>query len=89
MTLTKEQKEQLVLELRKLKLLHEHHLREAAARVAQNCRRKIHRRVNRVGMTMRSAQIRAVLDLERERTPTSKDVVDIAQGGTDDVEQKR
>lgn len=79
MSLTKEQKKLLVLELRKLRQVHEEYLREVAARVAQNCRRKVHRRVKRVGMTMRSAQIRSVLELERSRSPTSKDVVEMAQ----------
>lgn len=77
--LTKDEKHKLVQELRKLKAAHELYLREVSDRVAQSCRRKVFRRVKRVGMTMRSAQIRSVLDLERKRTPTAKDVVNLAK----------
>lgn len=82
MLLTKEQKQKLIVELRKLKLIHEHYLQEAADIAAQNCRRKLSRRVKRVGMTMRFAQVRAVLDLERKRTPTAKDVVELAKSNS-------
>lgn len=81
--LTKEEKKNIVLELRKLKSLHEQYLREVSQRVALNCRRKVFRRVKRVGMTMRSAQIRSVLDLERKRPVVAKDVVDLAKQPSD------
>lgn len=83
MQLTQEQKRQLVLELRKIKLQHERHLRDVADHVALSCRRKVSRRVQRVCMTMRLAQIRSVLDLERTRTVTAEDVVALAQASSE------
>lgn len=82
--LTKEEKREVVLQLRKLKAVHEQYLREVSDKVAQSCRRKVSRRVKRVGMTMRSAQIRSVLDLERKRTPTAKDLVNLAKAENQD-----
>ena len=82
MQLTQEQKRQLVLGLRKIKLQHERHLRDVAHHVALSCRRKVSRRVQRVSITMRQAQIRSVLDLERTRTVTAEDVVALAQASS-------
>lgn len=77
--LTKEEKSQLLQNLRALKAKHSELLRREARRVSKRCEKNVARRLNKVSVTVRSVRVQDVLDLERKQSPTLKDVQQLAE----------
>ncbi|OBA21556.1 hypothetical protein METBIDRAFT_42762 [Metschnikowia bicuspidata var. bicuspidata NRRL YB-4993] len=77
--LTKQQKADLVLRLCALKEAQARHLRTAVHKAAVGAERKVHRRVKKVSMTVRSVPILEVLNYERRASPTIAEIGKLAR----------
>lgn len=72
--LTKEQKIELVEHLRDLKQAHIKHLQSVASKAALRTESKVHKRLKKVSMMVRSVPIQEVLNCEWLHTPTMAEI---------------